>query len=121
MARYNAVTFDDIIEFLRGEIVMRLYGISKDNLNEFNVSEDSITSYERVRLARSQADRPAYKRPAPHNSAGVSRGTFDPIIAKAIRGMNEEWGPMHFLLECRPPTSTTTSGITALRYGARMV
>lgn len=91
------VSFDDIIEFLRCEIVLRLFGISSAELKDFDMTEATVESYGRVRTAMTSADRPASARPVLYGSAGIEDDEIDPIITKLIEAMNGEWKNTFFV------------------------
>ena len=43
------VTFDDMVEFLRCEIVLRLFGVSSSELSVFDMGDDTVAKYDKVR------------------------------------------------------------------------
>jgi hypothetical protein len=93
----GSVTFSDIIEFLRGEIVMRIWSVSHGDLKELDMSTKTIGSYDKVRKAMIKADRPASHRQPPVDTAGIPADTFDPIMRKVIESINDECRMMYFL------------------------
>lgn len=70
----SAITFDDIVGFLKGEIHMRILQISSKELRDLNKEASTLEGYEKVRKAMSKADRPAHKRPSP---MGTALGALD--------------------------------------------
>ena len=96
----SAITFDDIVGFLKGEIHMRILQISSKELRDFNKEASTLEGYEKVRKAMSKADRPAHKRPSPMGTAGLPADTFDPTMIKVIVDMNENSRALYFMVGC---------------------
>lgn len=92
-----SVSFDDVIEFLRCELVLPLFGISSSELLAFDMTQETVDSYRRVRSAMTNADRPASDRPIFHNSAGPDPDDIDPIMTEVIESMNKEWRDIYFV------------------------
>ncbi|EJK74683.1 hypothetical protein THAOC_03624 [Thalassiosira oceanica] len=70
-AEGREVTFDDMVEFLRCEIVLRLFGVSSSELSAFDMGDDTVAKYDKVRKAVSLADLPASKK-SKDNTVGES-------------------------------------------------
>ncbi|KAL7459526.1 hypothetical protein ACHAWC_011246 [Mediolabrus comicus] len=105
-ADYDLASFADIIEFIRCEIALRLYGISSRELEFFGLSDDTIERYERVHDAMKAADMPAAKRHAMKvqrcsdtmvAAAGPAAESFDPIMSELVDALNKEWGKIFFV------------------------
>lgn len=94
----QAVKFEDIVEFLRCEIVMRLYSVSANQLDQFGIACEEIESYEKVRKVMSVADKPASTKQ--HHIAGATAvaNTIDPLMKEAVRVVNTEWVKLFFVL-----------------------
>ena len=94
----KAVKFEDIVEFIRCEIVMRLYSVSANQLDQFDMTSEQIESYEKVRKAMNAADKPSSTKQ--HNTAGATpvANTIDPLVKEAVRVVNKEWVKLFFVL-----------------------
>ena len=92
------VKFADIVEFIRCEVVMRLYSVSSNDLGQFDLESEAIESYRKVRKAITAADVPASAKQ--HNTAGATAeaNTIDPLAKEAIRVLNNEWGKLFFVI-----------------------
>ena len=90
-------SFNDIIAFLEGEITMRVYQILSGELPDFDLPDETVEGYKKVRKAMTNADRPSYKRPCPPNTVGHPADTLDPIIRKTVDDMNENNRNLYFL------------------------
>ena len=99
---YPQVSFSDIVEYIRCELIMRVLKTSATELARCHaVSAASLAGFLRVRKAMTKADRPASRRPPPNpevKSAWLPSFTFDPIIYEAIMVCNTHWILIHFLL-----------------------
>ena len=100
------VSFVDIIEFIRCEIILRIFGVSSSELTKLGVTEDQFKRYKRVHAAMKAADMPAAKRHAVTVAnksdndlvtAGPAPNTFDPIMQEVLDAMNNEWAKNFFV------------------------
>ena len=85
------VTFADICEFLRCDLLMRVLDISASSLSEYNISSESIIKYKRVKKCMQNADKPCSSRPAVMHSAQFPAFTFDPIMDDVISCCSREY------------------------------
>ena len=92
-----SVTFSNIIKFLFGDIVMRIWSVSHGDLSKLDMSTKAVKSYDKVRKAMIKADRPASHRQPPEDTSGIPADTFDPIMRKVIESINDECKLMYFL------------------------
>lgn len=104
--REPLVSFADIIEFIRCDVILRIYGVASPELTTFGVTADQFKRYKRVRAAMKAADMPAAKRHASAvarsnavPSAGPAAETFDPIMEEVIGAINNEWAKNFFVLK----------------------
>jgi hypothetical protein len=58
------VSFVDIIEFIRCDVVLRVYGVSSSELTTYGISADQLKRYKRVLDAMKAANMPAAQRHA---------------------------------------------------------
>ena len=80
----------DIIEFLRCEFKMKLFGASANELRAFGVSKIDLLRFQKIRKALTKADIPPSKRKAAASSAAqIPAYSFDPIIAEGIAACNK--------------------------------
>ena len=91
------ITFEEIIEFIRCELKMRVLKISAAELKRCNVPSDSLAGFTKIRKAMTKADMPASKRSVPGGS-NLPAFTFDPILNEGIRACNDHWRDTFFLL-----------------------
>ncbi|KAK1733201.1 hypothetical protein QTG54_016058 [Skeletonema marinoi] len=101
------VSFVDIIEFIRCDVILRIYGVASSDLTSFGVTADQFKRYKRVHAAMKAADMPASKRHANEVArtnnddlvpAGPAAETFDPIMEEVIEAINNEWAKNFFVL-----------------------
>eukprot|EP00986_Skeletonema_menzelii_P000633 scaffold176_cov69-Skeletonema_menzelii.AAC.1 len=103
--RTLAVSFVDIIEFLRCEMLLRVFGVSSSLLTSMGISPDQFKRYKRVHDAMKVADMPAATRHAKTMSrsngtftfAGPAAETFDPIMNEVVDAINLEWMKTFFV------------------------
>jgi len=98
-AEGREVTFDDMVEFLRCEIVLRLFGVSSSELSAFDMGDDTVAKYDKVRKAVSLADLPASKKSKDNTvGAGHVAKTMDPLLVEAVEVLNKEWVGIFFVI-----------------------
>ena len=104
------VSFVDIIEFIRCDVVLRLFNVSSSHLKMFGsipgmISPEQLKRYNRVRDAMKVADMPAATRHAYTVSrgtdndltfAGPAAQTLDPIMRELFDAINNEWQKYFF-------------------------
>eukprot|EP00986_Skeletonema_menzelii_P016560 scaffold15054_cov74-Skeletonema_menzelii.AAC.1 len=108
--RKLAVSFLDIIEFIRCDIVLRLFRVSSSHIQLFKsipgISPEQLKRYNRVRDAMKVADMPAATRHAIEVSrtndsrlarAGPAAQTYDTIMTEVIDAINLEWTKTFFV------------------------
>ena len=93
----SSVGFANIIQFLIGEITMRLYRVSSRELSDFKLQKTTLEGYSKVRKAMTKADRPASKRPCAPGTAGHPADTFDPIMQKVVDSLNDNNRYVYFM------------------------
>lgn len=93
------ISFADLVEFLRCELLMRVLTISATELPRCKVPEDTIAAFMKVRKAMTKADRPASERPPVTEGVPSPEAmTFDPIMDEVILAMNTEWRDIYFVM-----------------------
>ena len=90
-------TFSDIMTFLRCEVLMRIYDASAAELEDYGVTVDEVSRFQRVRKALTKADKPASKRRVVDGGAQLPACTFDPILNSAIDACNKHWTDLFFV------------------------
>ena len=91
------VSLDDLVGWLRCELIMRIFNGSSQDLEWWGAAETDRNRYKRVRLAMTKADRPVSKREVLDGTARAMPGTFDPINIELEQACCKEWIDMFFV------------------------
>lgn len=91
------VSLDDLVGWLRCELIMRIFNGSSQDLEWWGAAETDRNRYKRVRLAMTKADRPVSKREVLYGTARAMPGTFDPINIELEQACCKEWIDMFFV------------------------